>query len=162
MRATVSRQTIVARPMFPQGGVGRTQAPAQRPKGAGAFAARAFGNRSPGIRRQIQKRRSVGRRSLRESRLWSIAENLDVDIGLFAGRIALLADLHVHLILADGLLLDDAAMLVLVLDDEEAVGGKCRAWQSQGRAPAVRAYFSFMGFLRVRKAGSSRKPAKTR
>ena len=57
--------------------------------------------------------------------LWIHAHDLEVDIGFLEARIGLLADLLAKLVLAHHLLLDDAAVLALVLDDDELarVGG---------------------------------------
>ena len=66
----------------------------------------------------MQNRRSKNRpaKSLRLD-----ADDLDVDLGLFAGLIDLLTDLDRLLVRHVRLALDDAAVLVLVLDDEELV-----------------------------------------
>jgi len=54
-----------------------------------------------------------------------LADDLEVDIGFLEVRIGLLADLLGELVLAHHVLLDHAAVLVLVLDDHELarVGG---------------------------------------
>jgi hypothetical protein len=67
------------------------------------------------------------------SRLLILADDLEVDIGFLEARIGLLADLHAELILAHHVLLDDAAVLVLVLDDHELarVGGNGGAGKAE-------------------------------
>src|SRR3990172_3528973 len=64
-------------------------------------------------------------RAARKMLLRSVADHLDIDVGFRARGIALLADLHAELVLADHVLLDNAAVLVLVLDNDElaAIGG---------------------------------------
>ena len=65
------------------------------------------------------------KRRYRESPVISlriVQNNLEVDIGLVHARIGLLPDLHAELVLADEVLLDHAAMLVGILDDDELAG----------------------------------------